>query len=62
MFCCCLNGSAELVVQFSNIFFQIPHSILHTFGLLFKLFLSTWHNNKTSITLIYIFTTVKFGV
>jgi hypothetical protein len=38
MFCCCLNGSVGVVIEFSNIFFQIPLSILYMFGHLSKLF------------------------
>jgi hypothetical protein len=37
MFCSCFNGSVGVVVEFFNIFFQIPLSILHIFGHLFKL-------------------------
>jgi hypothetical protein len=33
-----LEGSVEVVVIFFNISFQIPHSILHIFGLFVKLF------------------------
>ena len=51
MFCYYLDGRVGVVVEFFNIFFQIPYSILHTLGLLIKLFgnyfLLLKYNNKT---------------
>ena len=38
MVCYCVIASVAVVVEFFDIFFQIPHLILHALGFLFKLF------------------------
>jgi hypothetical protein len=50
MFCCYLNGSIGVIIEFFNIFFQIPLSILYIFGYLSKLseiiYLLRWHDHS----------------